>query len=40
MESKVEDDHDKNHAAYINKKYDIKKVIPGDEVYGHPEFVN
>lgn len=40
MESKTEDDYDKHHAAFINRKYDIKKVIPGDSVYGHPEFVN
>lgn len=40
MESKIEDDRSKTHAAYVNKKYDIKKIIPGDQVYGHPEFVS
>ena len=39
MESKIEDDRFKTHAAFVNKKYDIKKVIPGDQIYGHPEFV-
>ena len=40
MEEKVEDDNSKYHAAFINRKYDIKRVIPGDQVYGHPEFVS